>query len=365
MAKFLKLTIYFVALVWMFFACNKADTSNDVKQDLYQQAIAFLKEKQTTVNPYQSKKLDALIQNLSKENTQTIKIGETSVLLFDLKTYKNARNTEYTNTYYKMSFPMKGGIITSGLIYTIHTNLARDVVSEDMQAILLTKSKEFGGQVVTNALNDRFIQAVTMKEGHLEKTFGLQTKDPKVTGQPVAKVSSTGCTAYYLVTTTYYSDGHIEETWDYLFTECSPCYPGGQPYDEGLLPVCGDGGGGGNPDIHTTDQISKEADEEDSYGQAPTIKYTHPATIARVNGEVISVIMSPVTVKNPVVSYTDDYARPTTRTLTLLGQSYNWTPLGTTAYLYWFCFVHGKYVYGDGVSPIYTRQWSHTYSGVF
>jgi hypothetical protein len=367
MTKFLKLLLFIISLTLLLGSCKKLETITEDKGSRLKPAIVFLKQKQTTVSRYQAKKIDTLLQNLLIEDLRVITLGETDLILCDLKTYKNVSNPGFKHTYYKMSFPMKDGKITAGLIYTIHTNLSKQQVDKDIQNILLVKSKEFTGEIVTNSWNDRFIQASFMKEGRLEKTYDLQMKAPDDRGQVNMSMSSSDCTAYFLVTTTYYSDGHVERDWEYLYTLCGPCNTGGQPVST-IVPDCdpnSGGGGGGSSNTVETDNISESASEEDeTYSAAPRIRYNYHATITRVNGEVTGVVVDPTTVSNPVSWYVDNYGRNTTRTITLFGHSNSWTSLGTTALINWSCFVHGRYVYGDGVSPVYTRQWSDSKSAV-
>jgi len=86
-------------------------------------------------------------------------------------------------------------------------------------------------------------------------------------------MSSNDCTAYYLVTTTYYSDGHVERYWEYLFTLCGPCNTGGQPVSY-FVNDCdpNSGGGGGASNTVETDNISETASEGDeTYTAAPGI----------------------------------------------------------------------------------------------
>jgi len=190
MARFVKLLLCIISLTLILGACKKFETTKDNEQNVYQQAIAFLKQKQTTVSLYQAKKIGTLLQNLLSTNVRIIRHGETDLILCDLKTYKNAPKPGFANTYYKISFPMKDGKINAGLIYTIHTNFPKEQIDRDFQNILLVKSREFTGEIVTNSLNDRFIQASLMKEGRLEKAWELHMKNPDGSGQ-----ANMGCRA--------------------------------------------------------------------------------------------------------------------------------------------------------------------------
>jgi len=67
------------------------------------------------------------------------------------------------------------------------------------------------------------VREVHVKNNKLHKSNGVAAKG--------------GCFAYYLITTVYYSDGHVEEWEEYLFTACD------EDIDEGG----GGGGGGDNP----------------------------------------------------------------------------------------------------------------------
>jgi hypothetical protein len=358
-----KLVLLIVSSIFFLVACKKIETKIDNNQGKIEQAVSFLKKKQTSSSMYQAKKIDTILQNLLTENISVIKIGEIELLLFDLKSYKNDKKLGFTNTYYKISFPIKDGKITSGLIYTIHTNFPKEQIDKDIQNILMVKSKKFTGEVVTNSINDRFVQASLVKEGRLEKTYGLQMASPKKSDQVSTTTLNENCTSYYLVTTTYYSDGHVETDWDYLYTLCGPCSTGGQPVTY-IVPDCDpNSGGGGSNNVETNEVSETQIQEDVTFVSAPGIQYNYHATITRVNGEVAGVVIDPITVNNTVSWYIDNYGRNTTRTITLFNHSNSWTSLGTEALINWSCLVHGKYVYTDG-SPIFTRQWGNTKSAI-
>jgi hypothetical protein len=366
MTKFSKVAFYAIILNFLLSACKKNEPKTSDTLDEFELVISFLRQNQATVSNYQAKKIDTLIQNIIAENVRVITIGETDLILCDLKTYKNAPKSEFTDTYYKMSFPMKDGKITAGLIYTIHTSFSKERIERDFENILMVKSNEFTGEIVTNSINDRFIQASSMKQGRLEKTYDLQTQFPNENIQANTTMSSNDCTTYYLVTTTYYPDGHVERNWEYLYTICGSCNIEGQPVSY-LVPDCdpNSGGGGGSSNTVETENISETESEEDETSNAsPRVNYKYHATVVRVNGEVTNVIVDPTTVSNPVSWYTDNYGRNTTRTITLFGHSNSWTSLGTTALINWSCLVHGKWVYADN-SPVYTRQWSNRRSSIY
>lgn len=349
-------------------ACKKNEVLLSSEQDKAKQVHAFLREQKNIVSDYQSEKLDTLLQNISVDDIRVIRIGQTELILCDLKTYKNAAVPDFPNTYYKVSFPIENGKITTGLIYTIHTPLSKEEIERDFENILKVKSSVFTGEIVTNSLTDRFIQSSLVKRGRLEKTFELQTGASKRINQPKSIQSlSSNCTAYYLITTTYFSDGRVERDEQYLFTLCGSCDPGGQPSGRTITADCDpNGGSGGGATINTeeTENISESLSEVDeTFAAAPRIDWNCNATISRINGQVIGVVVDPMTVSNPVAWYVDNYGRSTTRTITLFGHYNSWTSLGSTALINWSCFVHGKWAYTDN-SPIYTRQWHKSHSTI-
>jgi hypothetical protein len=367
--KFLNLCLLIFSINLFFVSCKKTESSTDIKINNYEKAINYLKQRRSTVSIYHSNKIDTLINNLSSENINIITVGGIRLIVCDLKKYKNISKVGFGNTYYKMSFPMSYDEITSGLIYTIHTNFLKDKIDKDFKNILEQNSKEFTGEIVTNSINDRFIQAFDMKQGRLEKAYELGTKPPQNNIQNPQNNSISNCSAFYLVTTYYYPDGHVETEWDYLYTICSPCNTAGQPTSY-LFPDCDPqvGGGGAVPIIHETEEVTEEVSESDntySGGPYPAIKYNYHATIYRVNREVTHVAVFPTTVNNGVSWYVDNYGRNTTRTITLFGHSNSWTALGTNAIVNWSCFVHAKYDYANNVSPTFTRQWTNNKTKTF
>lgn len=249
MTKILKLTVFLFVAGLLLSSCKKLDERLEVKDEtLYQSATAYLKQRQATATPHQSKKIDTLLSNLLNHNVRRFKAGKTEVFVCDLKTYKNVTIPGYTHSYYKAYFQFLNGKIEDAYIYTIHTNLSEEQINADIENVLLLKSTSFTGQIVTNAINDKFVLAAKVKDGKLENTFELQTKPQPPAGTADARTSSDNCAHFYLVTTTYWSDGSITRDWSYLYSLCGPCNTGGQPVSY-FVPDCdpqGGGGGGGN-----------------------------------------------------------------------------------------------------------------------
>ncbi|MET0393585.1 MAG: hypothetical protein ABW019_10615 [Chitinophagaceae bacterium] len=78
------------------------------------------------------------------------------------------------------------------------------------------------GHFAILSIFDRFFYEVGFRDG-VQVTHMTRRKRET---DPFA-VTSTGnqCTAWYLVTTSYYPDGTAETDWEYLYTSCSGCQP--------------------------------------------------------------------------------------------------------------------------------------------
>lgn len=143
--------------------------------------------------------------------------------------------------------------------------------------------------------------------------------------------------------------------------------PEGQPAST-LTPDCdpNSGGGGGTPETESTTETIKIGVDEDYDAAAPRINYNYQSTILRTlqTREIISIIVLPTTVDNPLEFYVDSYARQTRRRLTLFAHANSWTPLTTTsALINWVCSVNGIWTYVNG-DPSYSRVWLNTHSTV-
>jgi hypothetical protein len=264
MTNILRLTVFVLATVLQLTSCKKFDNSiRQNEENLFLQATAYLKQSQIGITPHQSKKIDTLLGNLVNQNVKKFKAGKADVFICDLKTYKNVTLPEYSHTYYKAFFQSRNGKIDDAYIYTIHTNFSEEQVNADIDNILLMKSKNFSGQIVTNAINDKFIIAAKVKDGKLENIFELQTKPKtsKVSANSLSSNSNTDdCAHFYVVTTTFWSDGSITKDWDYSFSLCGPCNTGGQPMSYFVEDCDPDYGGGGVSNYADTTNPCTNAD---------------------------------------------------------------------------------------------------------
>lgn len=106
-------------------------------------------------------------------------------------------------------------------------------------------------------LKGRLQYQLLYKEGRLQSFASPVREDllnKKKSGRSSVVAARGGCFAYYLITTVTYSDGHVEEWEEYLYTAC----------DEDIDENGGGGGGGGNPggEVLDPESIEEPNDQE-------------------------------------------------------------------------------------------------------
>lgn len=124
------------------------------------------------------------------------------------------------------------------------------------------KRNELNGIVSIMTLTNHFIYELEYKEGKLSATkYMASKKDKDPDENTTGKINS--CIAWYLVVTTYYSDGTRSESWTYLYTSCSDDCQTTRTIESSspFKLKCGGGNGGGDGDnsveLVTTDTIIK------------------------------------------------------------------------------------------------------------
>lgn len=360
----MKKNIYLIVIILislLLVQCSKERESN-AENNLQIKIVDFLNNKKLNTTKFQANKIASLLKNLSSNsNLKQINIGGVNLIISDLVAYRNVHKTDFKNTFYKVSFPVINDKIVSTLIYTIHTDLEKSEIDTDIEKIIAGESNKFSGEIITNSLNDRFIQAYSAKEGKVEKMFDLSFSPSESDSKSSSNTVGLVCTNYYLATTIIYPDGHSERTTEFLFSVCDGCHIVGQTVDYLDTECDPDAGGGGINVEETTSSTEISLEDDEIYGTAPKVEYRFHATARRVNGEIIAVFIDPTTVSNPVVFYVDDYGRTVTRTITLLYHLNSWTTQGPFAVVKHSCLVHGKWIYSNG-NPVYTRQWSKSNS---
>jgi hypothetical protein len=364
MIKNLNPIIFLLFLVFHLSACKKEKNISNDATLLKENVQQFLLEKKSQTNSKQAGKIQSLLQQLSDNGIEYALTKDIKIVVFDLKSYRNITTPGYRHSFYKAIFTKQKEKISDCVIYTIHTNYEKLFVDQNFNNIFLFNPTSFSGEIVVNSMNDGFIQSSVYRNGVMEKSSELKMENPNnVSTNSSATSNAQNCISYYLVTTTFYADGHIERDYMYLYTLCGSCIPTGQPATT-IIADCNDESGGGSDDI-TVDNSSEtiEVEENGPPGPAPKISYNYRAIVTRRNTIVQNVVIEPISVNNPVVFYTDTHGRNTTRALTLFGHLNTWIPLGNTARIFWSCMVHGKWTYTNG-DPMYTKVWSNSNTAI-
>ncbi len=205
------------------------------------------------------------------------------------------------------------GEISSKLL---HYFLADDTAAVNSNINLQNIDNNFDGFVFVTDFRLNIQEGIKVKNGYTiavtksSKNGILNDKRPPNQNPECLVV----ITDYFERECTEFTDGTTSCTdWKYIGSETTTlCYQNDEDSDDG------GGAGGGNNKIITTETVIQSKSVDDSlFSNAPKIVYNYHAKIIRENGDVTSVIVYPMTVKDPVVNYLDTYNRNTTRSLTL------------------------------------------------
>ncbi len=369
--KFTKLSSYIVYLLLILTACRKSDQDQAIDKfknnstpqkaslnkrivtnEMLQKVVNALEAQRDTSTPHQAAKIDTLLANLLDKNPVQLTLNdEIDIIFCDLAGYRNQSIPNYANTYYKAYFCIQNGqIARGGLIYTIHTNYSKDAIDADFENIFLQKSNSFTGMTVSNYLNDQFVQALVFENGKPKKSYNIDFTD----GNGRSASSSTNCTPFYLVTTTYYADGTIEQNWQYLFTVCGDCVPTGQPVTTLIADCDPDGGGGNGPNEIEIEKTTFEEIIEDEAATSCQSKMEYNVYSHKKDGVTYDVTADPAYCSNPVWDCT--YKNKAVSKRTQVGSHTPIvTPLSMSWSVDWIYTNFYTYVFYDG-SPTETSS---------
>jgi len=369
MPKLTKLLVCVTSLISILAldACRKTDNLQKANEShalqrgednpLYQQIVAAMEAQQGALNSYQASKIDTLLENLSDENMIVVELDDTTdIVVCDLLDYKKQAIPEYSYVYYKAYFPVVNGEVTGGVIYTIYTDLSKEAVDSDFENIFLEESTSFTGEIEVNHLNDFFTQGIKFNNGVKDQSFAVSPFNEE--GQ-----SGIGenCTTWYLVTTTFYSDGSIDRDWEILYTLCDGCIPTGRRVSSFYADCDPNAGGGssGNP--------SEEAQLEsghfdytislgDNGSCAATLR--HEWDLLRYKGVVTAVWPFVARCTNPVDDCTND-SKACSRHLEASKHkpSHKSLPSGLGVRTTWKYHALYKFVYDDGSGVDTGYEW--------
>ncbi len=363
-------TICFLGIMSMAIVSCKKDNSeltlNRPDSKEIQKITDWLDIQKRKYGDTSSQKSIELLKNnllLSKITVVTLNTEENIVVIPISKDFKTINITTQLSFKHLVIIETNDGKIKQGNIIEIIPKQQHftNSYAQLMADVYNNKDNDLNGVFSFISITNKFITEREYRNGKLYSIRNLAGKNKGVQGQKVT-LNTSGCIDWYWQ---YFVDGVLVHE-QYAYTTCgeidecqvSRLIDGGTPFKLN----CGGGANGGN--VETSFDVNEtEAADDESDGIAPKILYNYHATVTRVNGEVTSVIVDPITVSNLFSVYVDNYGRSTTRTLTLFGHSNNWTSLGTSALINWSCFVNGRWLYTDG-SPMYSRTWLQSHSAV-
>ena len=315
--------------------------------------------------------IELLKQNLNFKAAKTVPRDNNYDLLIVPVTeeLKIKKNLEKNSTLTLLLVTDKIGNIKWGnVVYFLpEDGVKRDTLSSStLQNIFNGKPVHDNGMFKFLSITGRRMYELGFKNNKLYSYGILKSKSDSTQ-------RTTGCNAWFLVSTYINPDGSSYETWTFLGITCDGVC--GDPNYQSLCPDGGGGGGGGggeNDQITTEGNVLEDeavySDQDNSYLADNTayvpIKYLYHYTITRVaqTGEIVTINVDPVAVDPVQAVYIDNYGRNVTRYLTLQGQYKNFSLLSpTNAMINWSCYVTGRYTYTNG-NPAWTRQWQKSKS---
>lgn len=181
-------------------------------------------------------------------------------------------SNKFQEVYFKVIFQLRNNEISDAFIYTIHTNENESYLNQNIESILKGASFRFTGEITSNALDDKFLITKTFNNGRLESTKELQINISKekiyfvkqkavLNTESAKRTTALNCVDWYEVTTYYYSDGHTEQTWNYLRTTCSSSCGYGDPTEvQNFCDEEGSSGGGAGANAADSTNPCRNAD---------------------------------------------------------------------------------------------------------
>lgn len=225
---------------------------------LYQEAVAALQAQQDTCSTAMAARIDTILQNMETNVRSVIALDDTTdIVVFDLAWSRRTTLRDYSNAFYKIYFAKVNGVMRDGMIYSIYTDKSESSVNADFENIFNQESTDFTGKIEVNYLNGYYGQGVKFSNGTVTEMEGLSPLDKY--GLPGDGIGQ-NCTTWWLVTTSFYSDGRVEQEWDLLGTYCnnSNCVPTGVRAASLEFDCDGVGGGGGSDPAPTVEEPTQK-----------------------------------------------------------------------------------------------------------
>jgi hypothetical protein len=224
----LLLALSFVSLV--FYGCRKEisdqyGSSNLTVSVLNSKINNWLDKQQAQAGVGRKEKIKQLQQSLDFEklHIEALSADEQLIIVPVKNEYETVNNQHKPVSNTAVFILDKTGEVRKGNVIQYISGIAdgNNSFSDNTITKIYNRQKiDCSGKFTLLSVFDRFEYELTNKNGNLQSTGYMQ---PKAT----ANGRTSSCIAWYLVTTTFYSDGSQETTETFLGTTCyeSGCYP--------------------------------------------------------------------------------------------------------------------------------------------
>ncbi|HEV8284288.1 MAG TPA: hypothetical protein VGQ09_08255 [Chitinophagaceae bacterium] len=353
----------YVALIIVFFnSCKKETSQNLSNTEIIVKVNSWLEQQKSEKQPNKAANIDLLKNNLDFSKLEFEKSdNEEQILIIPInESFKTIKKIDKNLNLNLLLIINKSGDIRKGnlVLYSSENGELNKIPRNTFYHIFNTSTPECNGTFKFLSVTGWLQYELTYKNNHLYSAGIVKAKENSPNSGQAAR-TETECIDWYLVTTYYYSDGTTDQIEEYIGRTCTGC---DDPYIQGHCPDDPNVASSGidyEYAVYFSENETQYADEDidDAGGYIQTV-YTYHATVVKLNNEVTSVVMYPITATPMWATYTDRYGRNVTRTLTLFGQNNYYSSLpAPTVELTWNCLVIGVYTYTDG-SPTFTRQWA-------
>ncbi|MFT3823348.1 MAG: hypothetical protein QM731_05485 [Chitinophagaceae bacterium] len=353
-------------------ACQKNYTESETADpELIQKVTAWLdKQEQKFKDSINKSVITSLKANLLISEISTAALSDKQrVVVIPLKKEFNTNNITRRESFKNLAIIQdeNGELQLSNIVEVIPEGQQFKTIAASLIAdVFSNRDNVLNGTVSILSLTNKFIEERAYKEGKLATIKHLKMKSPSGEERNSGSLKTNECIEWYLVTTYYWSDGSYTQTWTYLFTSCEDCALARtmDSADSFKLNCSGGGGGGAGSYEEVVEEVDFEEDEPNytdadynELGSFVRTRYRYHAQVRYYGGEIVGVIIDPITASPMYVNYIDNYNRDVTRTLTLLGHSnyYEVSASRTNVYIKWRCLVNARYVYTNG--GVFTNQW--------
>ncbi len=251
----------------LFFSCKKS-INEDASAERVDLISQYQKEYLRTANQRTIDYTNELFQRADLSSIITVNYYNTSVLVAPLNRVVSAHIDQETNQvlsekkdfltrkfskkYEFLLFYVNEKKVHESRYVLVSTNESFKTVERDLENI--TKYKPtIESEITYRNINSKYYYTVALINNNLllfntKKEVTNKTSNNKIENN---SISSNGCTAWYLITTIYFSDGTVEEYSQYLTTTCDNSDCSVDPFYQQLQAANCENNAGGPPSLIT------------------------------------------------------------------------------------------------------------------